>query len=397
MARGATGGSHATRRRLVLIGLLAEPGARPAPAWPDLSGDDWREIDRMAQVHRLQPLLHHRQQDNPAIPRDIRAGWREAFRESALWALQVSGELAATHALLDRAGLAPVALKGAWLAWHAYPHPALRPLRDIDLWLPADQIIAAYGLLREQGYQAADDAQLSLDQSLRLDKHLPPLVSPRGVLVELHHRLWEIPGRMDHGAPLADQDELRDQTIRIGPIAYLDPQDTLAHLIIHAVYDHRLDCGPLLLADIAFLLARTPIDWDRFARDARKGGWLKGAALVLDMVRDHAPHLALPPPLPDCPAPPGIAADLLLQELDTRQSAGVIATLRAGGLRAFVLRILARRADRAGAPVARDLRGEGGFAAWATTRLARTLRELSRSEVRGQSRRLATLSRWLDS
>jgi hypothetical protein len=35
----------------------------------------------------------------------------------------------------------------------------------------------------------------------------------------------------------------------------------LAHLIIHSVCDHWLDCSPLLLADIACLLHAEPVEW----------------------------------------------------------------------------------------------------------------------------------------
>lgn len=393
MAGTALGHVGTSDRRKVLLGLLAE---NQPPALPALSSADWEDIDRLAALHRLQPLLHHRHADHRDIPEPIRAGWAEAHRIGAFAALLASGELAATIALLEDAGHAPIALKGAWLAWHAYPHPALRPMRDIDLWLPAEAIIEAYELLLANGYCPEGEAELPLTQSLLLDKHLPPLCSPRGVTIELHQRLWEITGRTDHSAPAANTQRLRDRAMRIGAITYLAPQDTLAHLIIHAVYDHRLDCGPLVLSDIAFLLRKTAIDWDRFWRDARSGGWERGAALVLAMVRDHAPDV-VPTDLPvECLPPVGAVADLLLQDLATRRSAGVWATLRAGGVTPFLMRILARRTDGANAPVARDLRGEGGFASWAGTRLLRTLRELARSDVRRQSRRLANLSRWLD-
>jgi hypothetical protein len=91
-----------------------------------------------------------------------------------------------------------------------------------------------------------------------------------------------------------------------------------------------------------------------------------------------------------------MAGELMLQDLDTRQSAGVVATLRTAGIRAFAARIFARRSTHDGTAVKRDLSGEGGFSGWAGSRLLRTVRDLSRRRVRGQSRRLASLSRWLD-
>jgi len=394
MVWGGSGERKAARLRSVLIGLLTPT---PPPALPELDASDWQEIDRLAALHRLRPLLHHHQQDNAAIPVAVRALWREVFRASAFEALQVAGELARTTALLQAEGLQPIALKGAWLAWYAYPLPGLRPMRDIDLWLPAVDVVSAYELLRKHGYRPDGEQQLSMADAMVLEKHLPPLQSPQGVTIELHQRLWEIDGRMDHAAPSGDETAIRDRAITIGEVTYLDPQDTLAHLIIHAVYDHRLDCGPLLLSDICFLLDRAAIDWKQFWQAAESGGWARGASLVLAIVGEHAPHLRLPAPPADCAPPVAVAAELMLQEPGTRQSAGVFATLRAGGLLAFMQRVFARRVRRGGPAVARDLQSEGGFAAWAGARLVRTVRDFSRRQVRQQARTLASLSRWLDS
>jgi hypothetical protein len=382
--------------RQTLLGLLA---ASPA-ALPELSPDDWERLDGIAALHRLQPLLHHRHRDNPAIPAATRAEWQAEFRRAATDSLILGAELTKTAAMLEEAGLAPIALKGAWLAWHAYPHPALRPMRDIDLLLTSDTVVAGFELLRGHGYVLDGPLELSLDDVIRLDKHMPPLISPRGVTIELHHRLWEIDGRMDHAAPADDEGAIRARAIRSGALAYLAPQDLLAHLIIHAIYDHRLDCGPLVLSDVSFLLQRSEIDWGRFWAEAAAGQWQRGAQLVLSLVRAHDPAapVIVPAGLPPVPADlDALAADLLLQELETRRSAGVFATLAASGTKSLMMRIFARRHGGGEThTVRRDLGEEGGFAVWAGSRLTRTVRELARRDVRRQSLALARLSRWLD-
>jgi len=379
--------------------LLELFAGRVPPRAAAITADGWDELDRIAALHRLQPLLHHFHRDSAVVPEAVQQRWREAFRESALHALALQGDLADAAALLEGAGLSPVALKGAWLAWHAYPHPALRPMRDLDLLLTPETVIAGHRLLQDHGYAPLGTPEFSAEDAVRLDKHMPPLLSPRGTVIEIHHRLWEIDGRMDHSAPGANEAEIRLRAVRAGSIAFLAPADLLAHLIIHAVYDHRLDCGPLVLADIAFLLRRSAIDWDHFWVAAGEQGWRKGAHLVLALVKTHAPDLqiAFPPdlaPLPD--AHLILAGELLLQELDTRRSAGFAAALTVGGLGAMMTRVFARRSPKGNAQVVRDLAGEGGYARWARTRLVRTLGELSRATVRRQSRQLASLSRWLD-
>ena len=90
---------------------------QPCPAGLDhLSGADWAELDRIAARQRLQPLLHARQRDNPAVPEAIRAGWAQAYRAAALATLTIQADLADCLALLRAQGIEPLALKGAWLA-----------------------------------------------------------------------------------------------------------------------------------------------------------------------------------------------------------------------------------------------------------------------------------------
>jgi hypothetical protein len=311
-----------------------------------------------------------------------------------------NAELIAVCSLLEKGGFCPVALKGAWLAWHAYPAPAYRPLRDLDLLVPEEQVIDAFELLLANGYRMARAAEMSPQDALRLEKHLPPLVSPREVVIELHHRLWEVDGRMDHAAPVQISSDPRDRAIVVDGIRFLAPADTLAHLIIHAVYDHRLDCGPLLLWDIACLLRGHAVDWAAFWQDAHAGGWEKGARLVLDLVQRHDPDLRISFPGRLAATPERVlesAPDLLLQPLESRQSAGVVATARVAGPRRLVQRLFARRGNGASSEqVQRDLSAQGGFGRWAADRFRRTVGQLADADVRRQSANLARLSRWLD-
>ena len=394
--------------RRLMLALISAGDGPPDATLAGLSAADWQALDQMAWQHRLQPLLHARRglgSDRPArAPKSILDRWSAAYRTAGIRALKARAELAETTARLESAGFAPIALKGAWLAWHAYPNPALRPLRDLDLLLTPETVIPAFEHLVAQGYAPPENMEFTLEDAVRLDKHMPPLTSPRGITIELHQRLWEIDGRMDHAAPRADEPAIRARAIRIGQISYPHPADMLAHLVIHAVYDHRLDCGPLLLPDIAYLLApkpsESPIEWDPFWAQAEAQGWREGAALVLELVRAHDP--AAPVEIPAGAAPPpqviDAAADLLLQNLFTRVSAGVVATMAARGPAAFWRRVTARRADphETAAPVTRDLSGDGGFAHWAMTRLRRTIGQLAQPDVRQQSRDLAALSKWLD-
>jgi hypothetical protein len=376
------------RSLLALLGQGAADRLEPA---------DWQALDRLAALHRLQPLLHAERGHDEAIPNALRDGWRAAHRLSAIQALAMRAALEECCAVLEQAGHQPIALKGAWLAHHAYPAPALRPMRDLDIWVPAACVLSAYDVLLGCGYVMAEPPEMALEEVVRLEKHMPPLLSPRGVVVELHHHLWEPAGRLDHASPSADEEAIRGRAIvDYDGIRTLAPQDTLAHLIVHAVYSHRLDCGPLLLTDIDFLLRAAPIDWQKFWATAATGNWQSGARLVLELVQHWRPGAEIE--LAGEPAPVDLldmAPDLLLQELDTRQSAQLAAATLNSGPAKLLQRMLGRRSAEGEAEVTRDMSNEGGALGWAASRAWRSASQLARGDVRRQSRQLAALSKWL--
>ena len=381
--------------------LLAMVGTRKVPDLSDLDEQDWAVIAGLAGQHRLKPLLHAQHGANPVVPLAVRSDWRETHRAAALQAMLARQELAECAALLEAAGLAPIALKGAWLSRHAYPAPALRPMRDLDLLVPAAQILDGYAALLAAGYIELEPPEMPLSEVIRLEKHMPVLVAPRGSMIELHHRLWEPDGRLDHATPVQDEAALRSRAMLDDDgLRYLAPQDTLAHLIIHAVYSHRLDCGPLLLADIDFLLQTAAIDWADFWTQAAAEGWRSGARLVLEVVAAYRAGANIDfSHDPGAPAPREVLAaapDLLLQDLTTRRSAGLAAAALKAGPMKLLQRLRGRRGAHGEAEVTRTMDHEGGMLGWAGSRAWRSLTQLARADVRRQSRQLAALSQWLD-
>ncbi|MFO1255296.1 MAG: nucleotidyltransferase family protein [Sphingomonadaceae bacterium] len=376
--------------------LLALAGSGTVPR---LDAAGWQTLNRLAAIHRLQPLLHAERGHDPAIPAEVRENWKTAHRLCAIQALAIRAALEECHALLERAGHQPIALKGAWLTRHAYPQAAMRPMRDVDIWVPAEQVMDAFQALRGAGYVELEPAEMTLADSVRLDKHLPALLSPRGVPVELHHRLWEPHGRLDHASPRADETAIRNRAVLDeGGIRMLAPRDTLAHLVVHAVYSHRFDCGPLLLSDIDFLCRAASIDWPQFWAEAEAGRWQAGARLAFELVRHWRPQARIE--LAGDPVPPelaGAACDLLLQDLGTRQSAQLAAATLKGGAARLLQRSRGRRSAKGEAPARRDMSHAGGALGWAFSRGWRSVSQLARLDVRRQSRQLAALSIWLDS
>lgn len=252
---------------------------------------DWDSICQMAEQHRLGPILHHQsmaQGTNWNVPDEVKARWANAYRKSALRAMQLQQLLLRLDDLMRQASIHYAALKGAWLFHHAYPHPALRPMRDIDIVVLPKDALAVFGLLEANGFVCASGYAMPAGHEVEDQKHLPPLREVRsGIAVEVHVRLLEQGAADGQQGTIADTDAILSRTIRSKGVNYLTPTDTLLHLIVHAVYDHQLNNGPATLNDIALLIASAQIDWDRFWTMTETGGWAVGCDLLLAMVQHY--------------------------------------------------------------------------------------------------------------
>lgn len=159
---------------------------------------DWARLARLAELHRLEPLLHWRHGALAEIPSDLRQRWRRAYRAARLTAVAQDADLSWCMALLDGAGCNPVALKGAFLARYAYPDPALRPMRDLDVLVPQAKARVAWDALLAAGCKPLETPKIALADVIRLEQHLPPLELPRGSVLELHVRTSELSGRLEY-------------------------------------------------------------------------------------------------------------------------------------------------------------------------------------------------------
>jgi hypothetical protein len=256
-----------------------------------LSPNDWAAICEMALQHRLAPLLHYQSQTRAAhwvLPPDVRDQWKRAFDRSALRALSTRGVIARLNRILLNADIPYAALKGAWLAQHAYPDPALRPMRDIDILVEPDNARTVFDLLGEHGFKRVHDALMPVDHALKHGKHLPPLqCDATGVSVEIHVRLVDESVNLPTSFHWNNAKNLLKTSEYRNDIPYLPATDMLLHLIVHAVYDHKFNNGPLTFCDVAFLIQNATINWPEFWGRAREAGWERGCNLVLDIAATY--------------------------------------------------------------------------------------------------------------
>lgn len=270
-----------TPARQLILDALREDEALPRAA---MGEQDWMEFTELARMHRLGPMLHHRLAGSSlTIPQQVREQLQESHRRHAMRNLRLYRELVTAARLLDDEGISFIALKGAYLAHFAYPEPGLRPMRDLDLLLEPEDAVQAFNVLRAHGYQSIFGGEPEAYFSDRI--HLPPLSRPGGISIELHHRLTP-PGK-----GRGFEQSMRDRSIvePVGGIGIAFPcaEDMLLHLCVHATLDHRLDLGPLALADVAMLVGARQIDWQDFLQRVHEGNWQRHVLPMLFLAQRH--------------------------------------------------------------------------------------------------------------
>ena len=284
--------------RLLLLDLLSDARSVAPDTVAALDDAQWETMLVMVRQHRLAPLLHWqltRRHDRLAIPAAIAIELKQAFVASRHRQLGIQFELCAARRLLDGAGIASIALKGGFLAFMAYPDPALRPLRDLDILVTEDRLIEAYRLMRANGAMPGSDGDdaAALDYAIAADEHhLPILIAPSALArIELHKHIQSVSSVADSArdGDLLDgiwRNAVRLTIAEVG-LDFPAPTDMLLHVVMHAAYNHLLNNGPLTLADIAFLLRAHAVDWERFWRDADRVGATRGAVLLLDLAAHY--------------------------------------------------------------------------------------------------------------
>ena len=361
----------------------------------------WPQIAALAAAQRLEPLLAWQaERAKWPVPDAVAAAWREARRQAALVALAQQAALRLALAKLGEAGIAAVALKGVALAWRHYPEAPLRPMRDIDLLVPEARAIEAFAVLAAAGFAAETDDPATLREALADDHQLPAQHhAALGVTIELHHRLCDPPQRRGSRVPQIDPAGVLARAVAVpcggAMVPCPAPQDLAAHLIVHALYGHRLDCGPLVLADLHFLSADPAIDWAALHAEAARNGWERGLDLLLALVeRSFGPLPASPEHSPP-PAVLDAAESALLLDPAARGQAEALSDFTSAQSVPALARAVLRRLAPDPQVVAQEGGGRSAVAFWPVWVVRRLTRSFSRRGHAPEARAAAEVMRWI--
>ncbi|MDD4816432.1 MAG: nucleotidyltransferase family protein [Victivallaceae bacterium] len=196
--------------------------------------------------------------DNRRLPPDFHDRFARFYQAAAARELPKQAALKKVYAILQDNHIDYIPLKGSFLAYHAYPAPALRPRSDIDLLLREADLERAADVFHRLGWTNHDERMYTL--------HIPALLSPdRRILFEPHFaifrpspgtagnaQLWELAERKNDGEPF-----------------FLPPELLFLHALDGAINDN-LAMGMKPLLDTAMLAARFKLSAEQVAAAAAK-------------------------------------------------------------------------------------------------------------------------------
>ncbi|HEX3160790.1 MAG TPA: nucleotidyltransferase family protein [Gemmatimonadaceae bacterium] len=280
--------------------LLAILGHGPTGALANLSEREWAALAEAASWHGLMTLLWQRLQALDAahlVPAATRRRLTDAETLDSMRSLARSLQIRELLTALHARGVPVVLLKGAFLAEHAYPCAATRPMSDLDLLVPAPRLGTATAALFALGYAPASGAAAAAPGGGR---HEPALRRRGRLAVELHRAIEPCMAPFSLCLPEVWA-RARPVCTEGVPALSLAPEDLLLHLATHMGRSHLLGASLVSVCDVAAWTERFggTVDWDALVHRARASGTHDFVHAALGLARRA---LAAPVPADVLPA-----------------------------------------------------------------------------------------------
>jgi len=259
--------------------------------WGTFSEDDWARFANMANAEGVAPLIHwtfkHEDISGIDIPTKVKTKLMAAYYNTTAQNQVMFQELERILEALNDADIPVIVLKGAALAATIYPEIGLRPMGDLDLLIPRDEIKSAERTLRDLGYSNAHP-ELTPWISRIISHHTQLIGGPnRKVTVEMHWSL--IAGDDDWRSPPNEwfwahrkQWENRNSTF------VLSPTSNLLFLAAHLVLQHgEGDAYLIWYYDLHLLITHfgDSIEWAEIEKYAREFNWARALHAAINTTR----------------------------------------------------------------------------------------------------------------
>ncbi len=254
--------------------LKAALAGKPWNPTHTLSDEDWNTLFRLAQIHKVLPLVVEATHQLPQTDRI-----RSAVRQQVLGQTLKTCDFLALNRHLRERDIRPLVVKGI-ICRSLYPNPDCRTSADEDLLIRPEQFNKCCEALRDFGMTPAGDENAY---------EIPWRKAGSLLYIELHKSLFPT-----ESAAYGDLnrffetvfDRAMEAEVQGEPVLTMNPTDHLFYLICHG-FKHFLHSGFGIrqIADMVMLANRydREIDWSQIAENCRLIRAEKFAAAVFQI------------------------------------------------------------------------------------------------------------------
>ncbi|MEM7334718.1 MAG: nucleotidyltransferase family protein [Chloroflexota bacterium] len=252
----------------------------------ELSASEWQAIYQLAKGQHIAPFLYSRLKSGSyQVPDKALAALKTSFLQNTGRNL---GMMMAFQQLSERVEMQKIPmipLKGIFLANAVYQNVGERVIGDLDLLVPKTQIVQAFEVAEQIGYEAT--RQPVVEEWLASKHQLCPQVHHQnGVTLEWH---WHVfPPSQNHRLSIHELWE-RAESIVVSnqPVLALSPEDTVLHLTNHISYHHHFLFGLRNLIDLMLFCQKfeAALDWDCIGSRAKRWQIDKGGFVALRIAK----------------------------------------------------------------------------------------------------------------
>jgi hypothetical protein len=261
------------------------------------NGIKWQTLINLSETHKLTQFLYQNLKTGSPdlVPLDVMQQLHKIYASRAQFILYLTGELVSLVKAFSADRIPILPYKGPVLANQVYKNLALRPIIDLDILVPIDDISRAKKLLLDKGYQLSwPEMPLSSAQEkahIRSKYNYQFIDHDRNITLELH---WGVTPRY-FSFPSSREWLWQDlHTITLGgiPMSAFSIEKLLLILCVHGG-NHLWDRVGWI-CDISELISRySDLNWDSVLSDAARFGvqrlLLTGLRLAHDLFDARLP------------------------------------------------------------------------------------------------------------
>lgn len=271
------------RRFLSALAQTASPGSRNDPAGSPSADPDRSHLAAWLARHGLGALAFaEARRSDPELAALLKTTAIEATATN----LSHFEMLERIERRLEAERIEMVLLKGAAVASHAYGDPSLRPMLDLDIWVPDGEVSRAARCLLELGFRPAPvrpDRPPALQRLASGEAVFWNQERSHGV-VELHYGPFQ--GWWVKRTARPDVAGVRRRTRRLGPGRHarrLAAEDAIIQTALHVAVNQFGQAPFRGLMDLSVIARSQTVDWETVASRARAWRVATATWVVLDL------------------------------------------------------------------------------------------------------------------